>query len=353
MILRSRFAAAVMACGLAACGGGNTPTPPAPTPPAVTPPVVTPPVATLPTGTISVFAGRLLADGGNSEGEVDGIGSAARFSMPGSLAFDQAGNLFVADKNNHAIRKISLSAQVSTVYKEAAFNPAELSVDAAGNVVVQDLFSISRLTPAGVKTTLWTGDFAYLPHGISVDQDGNFLTQLWDGRPGCYQPAPKAQPCDKVWLAKVTPAGSFAIVKEGKFPDEVSLLIDKSGNAYGFIDNTIRRTRPDGTVLVLAGAAGQPGVVDGTGAAARFKNVMLMIADANGNLFVHDDATIRKITPAGVVTTLAGSAGKYTVQLGPLPGSLGGVTGLAVDGAGELYCALGTENAILKIQFNK
>src|SRR5438445_11619216 len=80
------------------------------------------------------------------------------------------------------------------------------------------------------------------------------------------------------------------------------------------VDNTnptIRKLTPAGVVTTLAGLAGNSGSADGTGSAARFYRLSGVATDSSGNVYVADsnNHTIRKITPAGVVTTLAGLAG--------------------------------------------
>lgn len=133
---------------------------------------------------------------------------------------------------------------------------------------------------------------------------------------------------------------------DARFNSPHGVALDASGNLY-VADNanhTIRKITPGGIVSTLAGSPGQPGSADGTGSAARFLLPKGVAVDANGNVYVADTGnhTIRKITPAGVVTTLAGAAG--------FDGSTDGVgsaarftfpTSIFTDATGNVYVPQG------------
>jgi streptogramin lyase len=130
------------------------------------------------------------------------------------------------------------------------------------------------------------------------------------------------------------------------------VAVDAAGNLYvaDTYNDTIRKVTPDGSVTTLAGSAGINGAADLTGTNALFNQPFGVAVDAAGNVYVADtgNATIRKITPGGVVTTLAGVAG-----IAGLADSAGGVAlfnqphGLVVDGAGNLFVA-DTGNAAIR-----
>src|SRR6185369_14883225 len=131
------------------------------------------------------------------------------------------------------------------------------------------------------------------------------------------------------------------------------VAVDSSGNVYvadtpsydnvTFIytgGNTIRKITPGGVVSTLAGLAGVRGTNDGTGSAARFWYPQGVAVDSSGNVYVADwgNDTIRMITPDGVVSTLAGLAGSYGTADGTgSDARFEYPTGVAVDSSGNLY----------------
>jgi DNA-binding beta-propeller fold protein YncE len=134
-------------------------------------------------------------------------------------------------------------------------------------------------------------------------------------------------------------------------PGASGLALSNAGILYfsEFPQNTIQAIATDGSISVLAGSQ-FPGYMDGTGTAAIFKGPHGIAADAAGNLFVADtgNAAIRKITPAGAVTTIAGMPGNPAGMDG-----IGGAAGftspfaIAIDGNGTLFVTDG--NAIRRI----
>ena len=216
-------------------------------------------------------------------GAADGTGSAARFYGPTYVAVDGSGNIYVTDVFN-TIRKVTPGGVVSTLAGLAAnsgssdgtgsaarFNqPTGVAVDSSGNVYVADTYNnaIRKVTPEGVVTTL-----AGLPGSLG---------------------------------------GSDGTGSAARFGQPYGIAVDSSGNVYVADDYnaTIRKVTPGGVVTTLAGLAGSQGSIDGTGSAARFGILRGLAMDSSGNIYVADVAysTIRNVTPAGVVTTLAGGS---------------------------------------------
>ncbi len=129
------------------------------------------------------------------------------------------------------------------------------------------------------------------------------------------------------------------------------IAVDKAGNIYVADSYTIRKITPTGGVSTLAGKAGTPGTVDGAGSEARFSVPSGVAVDDAGNVYVADMYTIRKITPAGVVSTLAGTPR----HAGSADGTGASARfsdqnkGLAVDKEGNVYVTDTYNNTIRKI----
>lgn len=273
-----------------------------------------------PLGDVSTFAGTAGVAGTN-----DANGTAAKFNRPLGVALDKGGNLYVADTQNHTIRKITPDGTVTTlaglagtagtsdgVGTDALFNtPFGVAVDTQTNVYVADTFNhaIRKITPAGVVSTL-AGTIS-----VSGTNDGT---------------------------------GSAA---NFSFPEGVA--VDPDGNVFVTDDanSSIRKITPGGVVTTFAGVTASPGNSDGTGSGARFNFPFGLAIDANRNLYVTDNAshTIRKITPGGVVTTLGGLPGVF----GNIDGTgdtsrLSSPQGIAVDADGNLYVSDKGNQAIRK-----
>ncbi|MEO6996083.1 MAG: FG-GAP-like repeat-containing protein, partial [Lacunisphaera sp.] len=139
-----------------------------------------------------------------------------------------------------------------------------------------------------------------------------------------------------------------------RFNNPYGVAVDASGQIY-IADNgnfTIRKITPAGVVTTLAGSPGESGSVDGIGSAARFFDPVGLAVDNAGNVFVVDNDTVRKITPAGVVTTIAGAAGVSGWDDGAANlARFSSPCGIAVDGAGNIYLADSGNDGIRKISF--
>jgi hypothetical protein len=320
----------------------------------------------------------LLAGGIGGQGTANGTGINARFYSPTGVAVDSSGNVYVADQSNNTIRKVTPTASVTTLAGSpgqpgshdgtgsgARFTyPTGVAVDSSGNVYVADRgnHTIRKVTPTGDVTTLagspgqygsqdGTGSGArfYYPTGVAVDSSGNVYVADQQNHT----------------IRKVTQAGvvtTFAGIAglagsddgmPGTFNDPSGIAVDASGTLYvaDQQNQTIRLVTPAGVVTTLAGAAGTNRFQDGTGSSAWFNGPTGVAVDSSGNVYVadRDNYRIREVTPLGVVTTLAGNGG-YGSADGP--GSAAEFfqpTGVAVDSSGDVYVADSVNNTIRKV----
>jgi sugar lactone lactonase YvrE len=272
---------------------------------------------------------ELLAGNLDNSGSVDGTGANALFFEPVGVASDHEGNVYVGDSANHTIRKIT-SAGVVTTLAGLAGNYG--SADGAGS----------------------GAQFTY-PAGVTVDHDGNVYVAD-SGNDTIRQVTPSGVVTTLAGLAGYVGAADGTRV-EARFNAPLAVAVDGAGNVFvsDAFNCTIRKVTtsppPAGVVTTLAGspngcctsAGGLNCVgVDGIGSAARFVGPDGLAVDDAGNIYVADDNAIRKVTPAGVVTTLAGS--KSSTSFGSADGtgsaaSFGGTTGVAVDAQGDVYVA--------------
>ncbi|MBS1521033.1 MAG: SMP-30/gluconolactonase/LRE family protein [Bacteroidetes bacterium] len=301
----------------------------------------------------------------------------ALFSSPSDVAVDAAGNLYVADYWYNRIQKISTNGTVSTlagtgnvgaingIGKLASFNrPSGLTVDAAGNVYVADAGNnlIRKITPDGTVSTLAgtvvavdtsntvtsTPLFAG-PSGVAVDASGNvYVADAGNNRICVVSPSGNT-----TTLSGNGNAGSNnGAGKDATFNNPTGVAVDAAGNVYvaDMLNNLIRKVAPDGTTSTLAGN-GDIGSKDGLDTAARFYFPNSLTVDPSGNVYVTDDINnlVRAITPAGAVTTIAGS-GQAGAQNGQdTQASFNDPAGIAVDASDNLYVADANNNLIRKI----
>jgi sugar lactone lactonase YvrE len=144
----------------------------------------------------------------------------------------------------------------------------------------------------------------------------------------------------------VNGAGDIA---EFNFPDGIA--VDRHGNLYlcDYGNFCIRKITPDGTVSRFAGN-GTMGYAEGDPNTAEFSTIGDVVVDSTGNLYVTDDSRIRKITPQGIVSTIAGSTEGFADGDG-VTAKFHDPMGLAIDAQGNIYVADVNNNRIRKISF--
>lgn len=316
-----------------------------------------------PGGQVSTLAGSIP-----NFGAVDAVGGNARFnadhSVTQGMRLGPDGALYVVD--SRALRRVTMDGTVSTVPGTAgAFAyGAYLALDRAGNAYISDDDStLKRVAPSGGVTILagtptagtnrtqvdGTGAAARFGalQGIAIAPGGS-LIHVVDNK--YYGPSTLPR------IRTVTPEGVVSTLAglTNAFDYAFALALDGSGNlylgAYHDLPGTeLLRGAPTGPLTTLAGSATQNGFADGTGAAARFSSINDIVLDGSGNAYLADlgNFAVRKVTPSGVVSTIAGGPSGGAVQLGPLPGALSNV--YAVERTPEGHLLVTCENAILRI----
>ena len=221
-----------------------------------------------PAGVVTTFAGSHTG----VAGFIDGQDTSARLNYPDGLAFDKQGNLFVSDYNNSAIRKITPGGMVTTFYQNTAilFDPQALFFDSAGNLIfgLQYGDQVVKLSPSAVLTVI-AG-----VNKIAGSNDGVGTAALFAG------------PVD----ARLNAAGN--------------LIVADSRN------NELRSIAPDGTVTTIAGSVGSSVLyANGPALAARFNFPTGVEIGPGGVVYIVDllNNDIRTMMPNGTVSLLAGS----------------------------------------------
>ena len=335
-------------------------------------------------GVVTTLAGQV-----NVLGSSDGTGNQASFFYPWGVAVDSKGNVYVTELLNYTIRKITPSGVVTTlagqvgVYgssdgtgNQASFNgPLGVAVDLKGNLYVTDSenYTIRKITPAGHVATIagvatvsgssdGTGPYARFsyPYGVALDLKGNvYVTDAIDNTIRKITPAKttfsgQEEGVVTTFVGQVGVTGSDDCEKPARLNNPCGVAVDSKGNSYvaDSLNNTIRKITPSGVVTTFAGQTGVQGSADGTGTQARFNQPFGVAVDSKGTVYVTDNGneTIRKITPAGVVTTLAGRAGNYGYSDGRgSSASFFAPCGVAVDLKGNVYVSDSYNDSIRKI----
>ncbi len=301
-------------------------------------------------GTVSTIAG----DNG-SFGDDDGIGSAARFRAPSAITVDSAGNVYVTDLRANVVRKISPAGGVTTL---AGFPGAygSLHVDGQGaaarliypNGIVVDDQNVLWLLDCSIKRISADGTVTTVSPQSGTLGAGQALARAADGT---------------TFLASIFP---FGVLRLGV--DWAPTLVAGSDSQWGHVDGTgtgaafgtifglavgkdncvyaaevtdIRKITADGVVTTLAGEFANSRILDGVGPAARFGVPVAIATDpVSGDFYVSDGPTLRRVTPAGAVTTIAGAVGQIGNTDGPgLAARFAFVGRLAFDRSGNVYIA--------------
>jgi sugar lactone lactonase YvrE len=320
-----------------------------------------------PTYVVSTLAGT------GASSRVDGPGSMATFAGPSQVALDAQGNLYVADTDNHCIRKVTPAGVVSTLagrgtsgYLDgpaatAAFNaPTGVAVDGQGTVYVADNRNncIRAISPVGLVST-WAGTIApglqdgpaatarfWEPTGLACDQQGTlYVADARNERirqitaQGVVSTLAGSGPTDVQFVPDNFADGPAATAL---FYYPYGVAVDTRGSVYvaDYRNNRVRKIAA-GTVSTVAGSTG--GYAEGSGSQAKLFEPTSLAVDASGVLYVADwgNGCLRRIEPSGQVSLLAGNPRTLGYADGPAATSLfSRSVGLAVLPSGAvLYVA--------------
>jgi sugar lactone lactonase YvrE len=283
---------------------------------------------------VSTFAGQPLLTG-----TANGLGTNVLFNDPAGMAVDASGNLYVADSANHAIRRLATNGMAGTFAGQlgvagtldgsgtnAQFNtPSGLAFDHSGNLLVTDTgnATLRKISPAGNVTTLAgvAGESGYAegavgvalfgaPLGIAIATNGNIyvadggnhvIRLLTGGTVSTFAGNPG------VW------GSTDGLGTNAQFNAPCGLAFDAGGNLFVSDANnhTIRKITPDGLVTTFAGSAGVAGSADGSTASATFCHPAEIVFDRRGDLLVADSFNhiLREVSTNGMVSTVSGLAG--------------------------------------------
>ncbi len=313
-----------------------------------------------------------------------GPATSALLLYPRAIAIDSSGNLYIADTSSNRIRKVASSGQISTVAGtglsgfggegvQASASPVSFPVgvafDRAGNLYIAESSRLRRMTPAGVITTVaGTGGFGssgdggpataaqVSPVAIAVDGDGNlYISEGFNSHR----------------VRKVTPSGTISTIAgtgsagfsgdggpgnlaQLNFPANVA--VDGAGNLYiaDQSNQRIRKVTPSGTISTVVGTGAFGSGGDGGPASlAQLASPSAVFVDTDGNMYIAEGFTnrIRKVGTSGVISTMAGNGILgFSGDGGPATSaSFYGPSGMAVDAGGSLYIVDSSNHRIRRV----
>ncbi len=335
---------------------------------AVTLGLLTTAVALAAAGDISTVAGKEISAFGGDGGPA----TSASLSSPLKVAVDSSGNLFIADSSSHVIRKVDTSGNISTVAGTTAPTfggdggpatsahlnfPSDVAVDFSGNLFIADRNNhrVRKVDTSGnISTVAGTGNSGFsgdggpatsaqlqAPRGIVADSSGNlFIADSGNSR-----------------IRKVDTSGNVSTVAGTGTSDPRGVAVDSSGNLFiaDSGNSRIRKVDTSGNVSTVAGTA--TGGFSGDGGPAT--NAQLggpwgVVVDSSGNLFIADtfNERIRKVDTSGNISTVAGTGThEYGGDGGPATSAqLSFPSGVAVDSSGNLFIADSSNHRIRKVE---
>jgi uncharacterized protein (TIGR03437 family) len=333
--------------------------------------------------------GTLLRLAGNSRPGFSGEGGqalSAQLSSPGGVVVDSSGNLYVADESNSRVRRISAAGTITTVAGNgtqgyAGFtgpatsawfsNPIAVAMDSTNNLYIADYGNnvVRKVTAAGNITTVagngtrgYSGDgnaavsaLLSLPYGIAVDGSGS-LYIADNGNNAVRKVSPAGVITTIAGNGKKGFSGDGGPATAAQLNGPEGITLDSAGNLYiaDTGNNSVRMISPAGTITTVAGT-GDPGYAGdgGTALSSQLNGPESVTTDAAGNLYIADygNNVVRKVSRSNIVTTLAGNGSfEYSGDGGSaMNAQLYRPTGITIDRAGNLYFVDGGNNVVRRI----
>ncbi len=299
---------------------------------------------------------RMKQDGGvvtfagqaGVSGDAEGLAAAARFNAPSSLVADKWANVYIADSGNNAIRFMTVAGQVST-YAGAQHREGQTRQAGTADGTIGDGGTARFRNP----TALALDDSS--PSAVAA---GGFLIYVADtGNHTIRKIAPEDGKVTTLAGTAGTPGSTDGFGAAALFSSPSAIAVDASGNLYvaDTGNHTIRKITPAGAVSTLAGRAGSPGSLDGNGSVARFNGPAGIAVDTDGTVYVADtnNHTIRSVAQDGTVATVAGAAGVAgSTDTATGPSSVARFkkpAGLSLDAFKNLYVADSGNHTVRKI----
>ena len=349
---------------------------------------VTPSTSTTSGTTTTTTAGKISTIAGTGSFGFAGDGSTAtsgQLNLPHGIAVDSGGNVYVADWGNNRIRKIASGGNISTVAgnglgsysgdagaaTSAQFNvPSAVAVDSAGNIYIADTANnaVRQITAKGVVSTFagtgiagFSGDGAAAnkaqlsaPQSLAVDTAGNvYIADSGNLRVRVVGTSGNIT----TFAGSGSPGygGDGAAAASATFYLPSAVATDKSGNVYiaDYSVGVVRKVTSAGTISTVAGNGGTGYSGDGGPAtAAQLNGPSALAVDPAGNLYIAQlgDSRVRMVSTSGVISTIAGTgADGYTGEGFPAVNSqLAAPSGVAADANGNVFISL-LGNRVMKV----
>ncbi|MEU1028303.1 RICIN domain-containing protein [Streptomyces mirabilis] len=316
----------------------------------------------------------------------DGPAVAARLDRPYGLAMDSTGTLYFSDHNNHRVRKVTTDGRIRTVAGTGTpgsgddqgpapsaqlDTPREVAVDRAGNLYIADSENhrIRKVTVdgqigtvAGTGTAGFSGDDGLAvaaelncPYGVAVDNTGNLYIADTDNH-RVRQVTPDGQIRTVAGTGTPGYSGDGGSAATTQLNSPYGVAVDGAGNLYitDAENHRVRRVAADGMISTVAGTGIDGFSGDGGPAASAQLDFPLGVAaDTSGTLYIadHNNHRVRRVAEDGTISTVAGTgADGFGGDGGPATSAqLNYPFGLAVDCVGALYIADYVNNRIRKV----